>query len=106
MTSLLSTPTLPDLARSTLFDYEVRGRQARYRVYYQFIQHQAHLFEQNWQTTTEITETLELLAAVNPDDADPAYLEGLRYRLTDAFYAANRPAMDSICRTFRASLQE
>lgn len=109
MEQLPSTPSVADIARSTLFDYEVRGRPARYRVFYDFLKLYTRLFEQPWRTTSEIEECLTRLAAVDGTDDDPsyaAYAEGLRYQLTDAFYSANKPGMDLLCRTYREFVKE
>jgi hypothetical protein len=89
--------TLPEIARSTLFDYEVRGNQTRYRVFYEFVRAYPKIFDQTWHTTPEIEDCLARLTPVDCSADDPdyeAYVEGIRYNLTDAFYTANKPLMD------------
>jgi hypothetical protein len=109
MEHLPLSPGLADVAQSTLFDYEVRGRPQRALAFYDFVKRYARLFDQPWQTTPEIDDCLSRLA--NPDNTDdnPGYisfLEGLRYNLTDAFYSANKSGMDVICRMYREFVQE
>lgn len=103
------SPNLADVARSTLFDYEVRGRPPRYRTFYDFLKRYARLFDQPWQTTPEVDDCLSRLANTDHSDDDPGYLsflEGLRYNLTDAFYSANKSGMDAICRMYREFVEE
>ena len=106
-----ATLTLPEIARSTLFDYEVRGNHSRYPAFYDFVRAYPKIFDQVWQTTPEIEDCLVRLtpAASSADDPDyEAFVEGIRYNLTDAFYTANKPLMDLLCLAFRlfAKVQE
>jgi hypothetical protein len=96
--------SLQDVAHSTLFDYEVRGKPPRYNAFYDFVKAYPNIFEQAWQTTPEIDGCIARLASVDCSEDDPdyaVYVQGIRYNMTDAFYTANRPIMDVICLAYR-----
>jgi hypothetical protein len=96
--------TLQDIARSTLFDYEVRGNPKRHPLFYEFLKAYSSIFEQPWQMTPKIDECIARLASVDTANDDPDYVSivsEIRYDMTDAFYSANKLFMDNICAVYR-----